>query len=141
MFLLKTVSKENSFLDNAEGYAISKMANIAFAEGLRKRYPHLEVAVSHPGATKTELNRHSKTIQISGRLGFGMPVDQGALTQVRAAVDDISALSSQHWFAPSGLLELFGNPEVKKTIPARCVDRKNVDALWKLSEELTGIKA
>ena len=117
-------------------YGDSKLANLLFAEGLRRRFPKVEIATSHPGYSHTDLQRHSVLASASNHL-FAQDVALGALTQVLAAV---SPMTRQHrareWWGPSGLLELSGNPTLKETAPVEAEDKEAAEKLWKLSEHL-----
>eukprot|EP00927_Polykrikos_kofoidii_P080030 TRINITY_DN76897_c0_g1_i1.p1 TRINITY_DN76897_c0_g1~~TRINITY_DN76897_c0_g1_i1.p1 ORF type:complete len:347 (+),score=40.42 TRINITY_DN76897_c0_g1_i1:103-1041(+) len=124
-------------------YGNSKLCNLLFAAGLRSRLKNRRITVttSHPGYTATELQRHSWIINLMNNV-FAMSPAQGALTQVRAAVDPHRPEmdDAQAWYAPSGLLQMHGNPELIRSLPAYVGDQKAVDALWAISEELTGTR-
>jgi NAD(P)-dependent dehydrogenase (short-subunit alcohol dehydrogenase family) len=119
-------------------YCQSKLANSLFALELGRRAgsSHCGVAVTaaHPGATATDLQRHSPMTQQLAPVM--MTATQGALPTLRAAVDP-RAGNGSYW-GPAHLLELSGPPRPAR-IPRRARDAKDAARLWTLSEELTGI--
>lgn len=121
-----------------QAYAESKLANVLFARGLKRRCPDLEVVATHPGFVVTDLQRHSLKFRILGRF-LAQSAEQGALNNVRAAVDSsVGNLGPSEWVGPSGGRK--GDPIVSATVRAYSNNREAQDRLWELSETLTGVK-
>merc|ERR1711991_393608 len=122
-----------------ESYSMSKLANLHFARILSQK-SDVEVVASHPGWTATELQRHTIGAHIGNYL-VAMTPEQGALTQVRAVLEPKLPNVAQEpvWFAPGGLMQLTGNPEVKMSTE-KATNQEAAEKLWAMSEEITGIK-
>jgi NAD(P)-dependent dehydrogenase (short-subunit alcohol dehydrogenase family) len=113
-------------------YGVSKLANYIFAQGLKKRFPDMEVAVAHPGYTSTNLQK-STAFRIFN--GMSMSSDQGVLSQVRAAVEEDLSGVGQQWFAPHN--KMSGFPILtKEGLPPLAFDSDFADQLWNLSQEI-----
>ncbi|MEZ5490238.1 MAG: SDR family NAD(P)-dependent oxidoreductase [Gammaproteobacteria bacterium] len=133
------VRDEGKNYDAMQVYAESKLANVLFARGLKSRCPSLEVVVTHPGFTATDLQRHSLRFKILGRL-LAQSVERGALNNVRAAVDPgLGNLGPSEWICPSGQNEMKGDPDVSATVRAYANDEAAQNRLWQLSESLAGV--
>lgn len=133
------VRNEGKDYDGMQVYAESKLANVLFARGLKNRCPSLEVVVTHPGFTATDLQRHSLRFRILGRL-LAQSVERGALNNVRAAIDpSLSNLGPSEWICPSGRNEMKGDPDVRATVRTYANDDAAQNRLWQLSESLTGV--
>ena len=123
-----------------------KLANYHFAIGLNRKFErHGARAASiaaHPGLTNSDLQ--VRTVEESdGRIGefwkdaaarFGMTPSEGALPQVRAAVDP--TVRGGQLYAPRFVS--FG-PPVRRPILRRFGLTQAIEDLWKVSEQETGI--
>lgn len=126
-------------------YCRSKLANYLFAIGLHRRFAAAGVAaaglVAHPGFSHTDLQASSvrRTGDWSQRFfhrlvgGIGMTAAEGALPQIRAAVDP--AARSGELYGPR--FGLFG-PPVRRPVLRRVGLDRAVDRLWVMSEQETG---
>ena len=123
--------------DAMQAYADSKLANVLFARGLKRRCPELEVVVTHPGFTVTDLQRHSLKFRILGKF-LAQSVEKSALSNVRSAVDpEVHELGPLDWVGPSEGRK--GYPVVDATVCTYASDETAQDRLWQLSESLTGV--
>jgi NAD(P)-dependent dehydrogenase (short-subunit alcohol dehydrogenase family) len=123
--------------DPMQAYADSKLANVLFACGLKRRCPGLEVVATHPGFAVTDLQRHSLKYRILGKF-LAQSVEIGALSNVRSAVDPgLHDLGPLEWVGPSEGMK--GYPVVSATDCSYASDKEAQDRLWKLSESLTGV--
>lgn len=123
-----------------QAYADSKIANLYFHYELAKKLKNQAnaplVIASHPGWTKTELDRHIGIVGIISSL-IGQKAEMGVLPTLRAATDT-EAISGDY-FGPDGFREMRGNP-IKVKSNAMSLDVQKAEQLWILSEKLTGIK-
>lgn len=123
-----------------QAYGDSKLANLYFAYELGKKYKDISgapiIAVSHPGWTKTDLDRHSGLAKFMGNI-VAQTVQMGTLPTLRAATD--INVETGNFFGPSKLLEMRGNPILVKSNPMSH-NAENAKTLWELSEKLTGVK-
>ncbi|MFK7922622.1 MAG: hypothetical protein AB8H47_11735 [Bacteroidia bacterium] len=94
------------------------------------------VTTSHPGWTKTELDRHSGVFQFLGNI-VAQTVEMGTLPTLRAAIDQQA--KSGDYYGPRRLFEMRGYPIVVKS-NKRSHDMTKAKQLWDMSEELTGIR-
>jgi NAD(P)-dependent dehydrogenase (short-subunit alcohol dehydrogenase family) len=106
--------------DPWEVYGVSKIAAVQFRDGLRKIIEDaklqnkIHVHATHPGLTATPLFDVSKGLfasvfrSIKGI--FMMDVKQGALSTLRAALDD--TLANGSFIGPGGITGMTGNPKV-----------------------------
>lgn len=124
----------------SQAYGDSKLANLYFAYELKRKYENNPeaptIAVSHPGWTKTELDRHSGLAQFMGNI-VAQTVQMGTLPTLRAATD--VNVESGDFFGPSKLMEMRGNPILVKS-NSMSHNLENAKTLWELSEKLTGVK-
>jgi NAD(P)-dependent dehydrogenase (short-subunit alcohol dehydrogenase family) len=120
-------------------YGRSKLANLLFAFELQRRLERTGSGVlavaSHPGWTGTEIQRHSSLIEFFTPLAPGP--DRGALTTLRAAVDPRAR--GGDYYGPRGIFELMGYPK-KVNASSAARNQKDAAKLWRLSEELTGVR-
>jgi NAD(P)-dependent dehydrogenase (short-subunit alcohol dehydrogenase family) len=121
-------------------YSDSKIANLYFTYELVRRFKDVESAPvfisSHPGWTKTELDRHSGPASFLGNI-IAQPVQMGTLPTLRAATE-MNAKSGDY-FGPIGMMEMRGYPALVKS-NKRSKNIDNAKKLWDLSEQLTRIK-
>jgi NAD(P)-dependent dehydrogenase (short-subunit alcohol dehydrogenase family) len=123
-----------------KAYSDSKLANLYFMYELVRKFKGDKnaptVTTSHPGWTKTELDRHSGLASFLGNI-IAQTVEMGTLPTLRAATD-LEAKSGDY-FGPAGMMEMRGHPVlVPSTELAR--NAKNARTLWDMSEQLTGVK-
>ena len=122
-------------------YGRSKLANLLFTLELQKHFnaagtDTLAVA-AHPGGTKTNLQRSMSGI---GRNLLNLMMQEqhmGALPTLYAAT--APDVQGNDYYGPDGFQEIRGYPEKV----GRSDDAKNANdakQLWKLSEELTGVR-
>lgn len=121
-------------------YCDSKIANLYFTYELQRRLTNVKsntkVTAAHPGWTATDLQRHSGLFQFMNGF-FAMKQEQGALPTLRAAIDETA--QSGDFFGPDGFQEMHGYP-VKVESNKLSHDKDIALKLWKVSEDLTGVK-
>ena len=131
-------------------YAQSKLANLLFAFELQRR---LSAAGSetislaaHPGYSETRLLtggpelsgvEWKKVLYRLGNFLLAQPPDRGALPELYASVDPQAQGGA--YIGPSGWGEMFGYPKVVQAHP-KARDRDLAERLWRVSEELTGVR-
>jgi len=122
-----------------KAYGDSKLANLYFSyeliDRLGKTGNNPIVTSAHPGWTATDLQRHSGIFKFLNFLA--MKIEQGALPSLRAATD-LNAKSGDY-FGPDKFQEWRGYP-VKVESNALSNNKKIAKKLWKVSEDLTGVK-
>ncbi|XOV94992.1 MAG: oxidoreductase [Bacteroidota bacterium] len=131
--------------DPRQGYGQSKLACLMFAYILDRRLKEhnfqLRATAAHPGITITNLINHFNPIIkfLAGLLSplFFESTANAALPIVRAALDP-DVLGGEY-FGLSGWREYKGKP-VRVNSNKRSKDEEAQKRLWKLSEELTGVK-
>ena len=126
-------------------YEQSKLANLLFAYELRRRLqaagsPVRSLAV-HPGLSRTNLfGAAERTLGIRIMAFFqrfvAQSAERGALPLLYAATVD---LPGGTYVGPGGFAELWGQPRIVQSSPAS-MDRRMAEALWSLSESLTGVR-
>ena len=119
-------------------YGDSKLANLYFTKELQKRLnkqsSEVVVASAHPGASASELTRHSLLFKILGL--FVQNTKMGALPTLYAAV--ASDVQGNDYYGPGGFQEFGGYP--KKVEPATHAKQDGIAAnLWDVSEKMTGV--
>lgn len=121
-------------------YGDSKISNLYFTYELQRKLDkgksNLKVTAAHPGWTGTDLQRHSGLLEFMNPF-FAMKTWQGALPTLRAATDETA--SGGDYFGPDGWHEWRGYP-IKVESNKLSHDKSIAAKLWKISEELTGIK-
>jgi len=122
-----------------KAYADSKLANLYFAYELARKYkkdPNAPIIVtSHPGWTKTELDRHSGFFSFLGNI-IAQNVKMGTLPTLRAAIDPRAQPGD--YFGPKGIMELRGHPALVNS-NKMSHNLEHAQQLWAMSEELTGV--
>jgi len=116
-------------------YGRSKLANLLFTYELQRRLEEkgsntISLA-SHPGWTKTELQRHTAFFRFFNNFLAQKP-EMGALPMLYAAT--ASEAKGGSYYGPDGLLELSGYPKKVKSH-----NKEDAKKLWEISENLTGI--
>lgn len=121
-------------------YGDSKLANLYFTYELQRKFEQNNygtIAVAaHPGGTSTDLARHSFLMGIFGSI-LGQSPEMGALPTVCAAVDE--TVKGGEYIGPDGFGEFYGHP-VKVDSNRLSKDEMIAGRLWKVSEEMTGVK-
>jgi len=114
----------NAYMDYS-AYALSKLANVLFSNELASRLNATKITSNslHPGVIATKLLQEGFGIS-------GSDVERGCLTSVYLASDESLSSTSGKYFSDS-----------RETEPSPYVfDPELKNNLWKLSEELTGVK-
>ncbi len=121
-------------------YCQSKLANMMFALELQRRLAASGSSViataAHPGWTATDLQRTAWLFRWLNP-HFAMKPADGALPTLRAAVDARAPGGS--YFGPGGFQEIKGPPAPAR-ISKRAQDVASAERLWRVSEELTGLR-
>ena len=129
-----------------DAYGDSKLANLLFTEELGRRrlatgWPFIAVA-AHPGWSNTNLFSSSG----AGWLSKASQLSSGVLAQsaARGALPVLCAatwpgLDGGEYFGPRGPAELRGSPRLVRSAPL-AHDAALAGALWRVSEELTGVR-
>jgi NAD(P)-dependent dehydrogenase (short-subunit alcohol dehydrogenase family) len=136
---------EKSRYNTQGAYGRSKLANLLFTYELQRRFENNGInsiaVAAHPGASDTNLMRHTNRILIAFLRIFLGPLIQsaamGALPQIRASVD--SDVKGGEYYGPDGFREMRGSPIL---VQSNAASHNVSDAmkLWEVSEELTQIK-
>ncbi len=132
--------------DPWEVYGVSKMAAIQFRDGLREILEDADlenkiyVHSTHPGLTATPLFDVSKgvlaSIFRSVKGIFMMDVAQGALSTLRAALDE--TLPNGSFIGPGGFTGMSGNPKVVKVYkPKLSLDPILREKMWNYCDDAT----
>lgn len=139
------LNAENKY-DAWEVYGISKIAAVQFRDGLleRLRKANLEnqifVHSTHPGLTATPLFDASKgvfaSVFRSVRGLFMMDVNQGALSTLRATIDE--TLPNGSFIGPKGITGFSGYPKpIKEYNPKLSLDPKLREKMWNYCDRVT----
>lgn len=114
-----------------ETYAQSKLANLAFMLELGRRYDWLTSVAAHPGATKTNLQKHKfKCLTML----IGQHGAKGALPTIRAASDSVK---TGNYYGPK-CMQLWGTP-VEVPLPQKAQNAALNSSLWDESVRLTKV--
>lgn len=128
-----------------KAYGRSKLENLLFTLGLKHKIEQsgldIIVAVAHPGGSRTNLGREMNSNLIYKMVSplsgfFTQSAYQGALPQIRAAVDD--TVKSGDFYGPRGWFGLKGKPVLVKA-KKDAYDLDLAEKLWKYSEEVMDI--
>jgi NAD(P)-dependent dehydrogenase (short-subunit alcohol dehydrogenase family) len=133
--------------DAWEVYGVSKIGAVQFRDGFLEllKNANLEnqifVHSTHPGLTATPLFDASKgvfaTIFRSIRGLFMMDVNQGALSTLRATIDE--TLPNGSFIGPKGLTGFSGYPKpIKVYNPKMSLDPKLREKMWNYCNKVTG---
>jgi len=121
-------------------YSDSKLANLYFTYELSRKLGEDKgnpiILASHPGWTATDLQRFSGVANFMN-IFLGQKVNIGALGGLRAATDP-TAKSNDYFGSPS-MGGMKGYPVLVKSNELS-YNTDNAKKLWKLSEELTGVR-
>ncbi|WP_148573651.1 oxidoreductase [Nocardioides caldifontis] len=131
-------------------YGQSKLANLLFTFELDRRVRAARLPVTavaaHPGYTVTNLVHNGIGRSSPAPVGavavavtrlVGQGVEQGALPQLRAAVEP--GLEGGSYVGPGHPFELNG-PPVLVSPPRSALDEQQAAGLWRVSEEATGVR-
>ncbi len=126
--------------DPAGAYAQSKLANLLFTYELQRRLEGARVnaiaAAAHPGWTATNLAVHWPMVQALTPF-LGQKPEMGALPALYAAT--APEVQGGEYYGPQGLGGMRGYPTRLRS-SARSYDREVAAKLWRVSEELTGVR-
>ena len=126
--------------DTYRAYSDSKIANLYFTYELVRRFKDVKSAPvfmsSHPGWTKTELDRHSGIASFLTNI-IAQTVQMGTLPTLRAATEENTKPGD--YYGPTGMMEMRGYPALVKS-NKRSHNIEDAKKLWELSEQLTGVK-
>jgi len=128
-----------------QAYAVSKLADILFTYELDRKIKAVDLkivsAASHPGVTRTDLQRHIPGEQLEGMFAeFDevMQPWQGALPSLFAATD--ASVKGGEFYGPDGEKEYSGYPALSKHSTPTMNDRELAKKLWEYAENETQIK-
>ena len=121
-------------------YGQSKLANLLFTYELQRKVDAaglemLSVA-AHPGWTDTNLQQHSSVMNFLNRFA-GQDAAMGALPTLYAAT--APGVQGGDYYGPDGFFERAGHPK-KVGTTKRARDGAAAGQLWRVSEDLTGVK-
>lgn len=126
--------------NKTEAYGQSKLANLLFTYELQRKLEKAgsnAIAVaSHPGWTQTNLQRHTGFFRFLNPL-MGQKQEHGAWPTLMAAT--YQETKGADYYGPGGFKEMKGHPK-KVESNAKSHDKDVAARLWKLSEDLTGVK-
>jgi NAD(P)-dependent dehydrogenase (short-subunit alcohol dehydrogenase family) len=129
--------------DRWRAYGQSKLANLHFALGLEQRLRSAGAPtaslVAHPGLSHTDLQVNTAregggSVWATLAHRFGMRPPEGALPQLRAAIDPQA--SGGQLYAPRWVN--FG-PPVQRPLTGRSRDRRSIETLFSVSASETGL--
>ncbi len=123
-----------------QAYAQSKLANMLFVYELDRRLKvhnlSTIITASHPGVTKTNLQKTSGFFMSILTNLMGQNVEMGALPILRAATEE--NLIGSEFFGPAKMKEVRGYPK-KVESSDKSHSKELAKKLWEVSEKLTGI--
>jgi len=126
--------------DKSEAYGQSKLSNLLFIYELQRRLTNKGLstiaAASHPGWTRTNLQRHSGSAAFLNPI-FGQLPDMGVLPTLMAATHP--DVKGGDFYGPGGFMEMKGYPK-KVQSNKMSHDKAIAKNLWEVSEELTKVK-
>lgn len=121
-----------------KAYAQSKLACLMFAYELQRRLERAGSSIisvaAHPGATSTDLVRHSRVSRLA--IPFTQSAAAGALPTLRAACD--MDVKGGDYYGPKGFLNFRGAP-VKEKSTQRSYNDQVSARLWEVSEQLSEV--
>jgi NAD(P)-dependent dehydrogenase (short-subunit alcohol dehydrogenase family) len=121
-------------------YGQSKLANLLFTFELQRKLDKKDtnsIAVAaHPGWTATHLQRYWKLANFFNRFFAQRPRAGAWPTLYAATARDVKG---SDYFGPDGFYEMRGHPK-KVTSNDKSLDETVADRLWRISEDLTGVR-
>ncbi len=126
--------------DPQKAYGQSKLANLLFTYELQRRFEAAGAdaiaAAAHPGWTATNLDAHWRMVHMLTPF-LGQKPEMGALPTLYAAV--APDVRGGNYYGPGGWQEIRGYPA---KVPSSAASHEAAIAarLWKVSEELTGVR-
>ncbi|MGE3141979.1 MAG: SDR family NAD(P)-dependent oxidoreductase [Hyphomonadaceae bacterium] len=126
-----------------QAYGRSKTANALYAVGLDKRLRGRDVRVAavHPGVIQTELMRHL-TPELEARIKASgvtyKTVPQGAATSIWAGVRAPADTVGGKFCEDCHVAHVNDDPLTRGGVRSYALDEARADALWALSERMTG---
>ncbi|WP_282635463.1 oxidoreductase [Sphingobacterium thalpophilum] len=131
--------------DQWREYATSKLANILFTYELDRKLKNTNSSIisiaSHPGVTRTDLQRYIPREQLENMLSefdHVMEPWQGALTTLFAATD--KNVKGGQFFGPDGEKEYTGFPTLSMHSSAAMESTYLAEELWGYAEKVTNVK-
>jgi NAD(P)-dependent dehydrogenase (short-subunit alcohol dehydrogenase family) len=120
-------------------YGQSKLANLLFIRELARRFRArgipIVAAASHPGVTRTNLQRHSRLLAGSVAM-FSQEPSQGCLPSLYAAT--ATGVQGGDYFGPGRMMEMVGAPRPARSTPA-AKNLEKAGQLWDVSEHFTQV--
>ncbi|GAB3511140.1 SDR family NAD(P)-dependent oxidoreductase [Spirosoma knui] len=125
-------------------YAVSKLADILFTYELDRRLKVVQSTIlsvaAHPGVTRTDLQRHIPSEELSGlfaQFDDVMEPWQGALPTLFAATD--ASVKGGEFYGPDGDKEYAGYPARSNHSTPAMKDKALAKQLWDYAESITQI--
>ncbi|GAB4029011.1 oxidoreductase [Spirosoma sp. KNUC1025] len=125
-------------------YAVSKLADILFTYELDRRLKVIQSTIlsvaAHPGVTRTDLQRHIPSEELSGmfaQFDDVMEPWQGALPTLFAATD--ASVKGGEFYGPNGDKEYAGYPARSNHSTPAMNDKALAKQLWDYAESITQI--
>jgi NAD(P)-dependent dehydrogenase (short-subunit alcohol dehydrogenase family) len=135
----ENLSAEKGY-DPQKAYGQSKLANLLFTYELQRRFEAAGAdaiaAAAHPGWTATNLDAHWRMVHMLTPL-LGQKPEMGALPALYAAT--APDVRGGDYYGPGGWQEIKGYP-ARVPSSAASHDAAVAAKLWKVSEELTGVR-
>lgn len=143
---------DNLLFENGTGYSPmkaygdSKLANLLFTYELQRFFEKNHInsisVAAHPGVSQTDLFRHLDKkwyfrLIYPGFRMISQKSEAGVLPQLLAATD--LHVRGGDFYGPGGFMQLKGYP-VKVSSNGASRNIENAARLWKISEELTGVR-
>ncbi len=141
---------ERTPYDPFVAYGRSKTANALFAIAYEHRHATdgVHAFSVHPGGIHTELGRHMtpetiealrKSLEAEGRTFNWKTIPQGAATTVWGATTDDVLHRGGAYLEDCGVAEVNNDRALERGVRSYAQDLQHAEALWELSERLTGI--
>ena len=128
-----------------QSYAVSKLADILFTYELDRKLKaaglNMLSVATHPGVTRTDLQRHIPREQLEGMFAEYdevMQPWQGALPSLFAATD--ISVKGGEFFGPDGDKEYSGYPALSKHSTPTMNDEQLAQKLWNYAEKVSDVR-
>jgi NAD(P)-dependent dehydrogenase (short-subunit alcohol dehydrogenase family) len=128
--------------DASISYALSKVCCLMYAVELGKRYPWITSCCAHPGLARTMLFNRSGgfTMSLLRGIFFVLPIiRQSARAGARPAVYAATSPDAVSGVYYGPMFTIVGPPR-RALMPRRAKNGRLREALWALSERLTGVR-